>query len=340
MKKIRTAIIGYGMATRFFHLPPLKNHPHFEVTHILTRDQKKHEKIYEVMPNVRIVSSIDDIVNQEEIDLVVIATSNDVHQSYTEKALLKGKHVVCEKPFVETKDKAKALFDLSLKKGVILNVFHNRQYDGDILTIERLLKTEDFGKITQVHMRFDRLNPHVSDNWRDKDAHMAGVYFDLAPHLVFDAIKLFGKPERVLLDLMIDREEAIVDDHFEMILSYQDGLRIFLGAGILTRHDVPRFMIEGSKKTYVKYGFDQPDCNFDILEDSYQSSNLKSVLIDNHGIKKDIPILIGKHYLFYDHLYDQIMSKKPYQTDLALLVIEIMALGLKSYNEKKWMSLP
>lgn len=340
MQKIKTAIIGYGMATKFFHLPPLKNHEHFEVTHILTRDEKKHQAIYDMMPQVKIVSDIEDILSEKDIELVIIATSNDVHYTYTKKALLKGKHVVCEKPFVESYEEAKELFDIASQKGVILNVFHNREYDGDIITIKRLLEQEDFGKITHVNMRFDRLNPLISDNWRDKDTHMAGVYYDLAPHLVFDAILLFGKPKEVSLSLSNDRKEAFVNDHFEMTLTYESGLHIHLGAGILTRHDVPRFVIEGTNKTYVKYGFDQPDCNFDIKEDAYQTSGLKSILIDNHQSRKDIPLLLGKHYLFYDKLYDQIQTKTPYQANLALMVIEIMSLGLTSFQEKRIIELP
>lgn len=341
MHQITTGIVGYGMSGRYFHLPPLINHPNFKIKSIMTRSEHNQSDLRDQFPAIEIVTSFHDLIEDPEIELIVIATSNDVHYSYTKEALLHGKHVVCEKPFVDSYTKAKELFDLAAEKKLILRVFHNRRYDGDLLTIKKLLDTKDVGQLISFTCRFDRFAPKIGSNWRDQVDPMSGVYYDLAPHLVHHAVELFGLPEFVQNTLFDDREHTEVDDHFEMTLYYKQ-MTVFLGAHVFERDPKPRFEVIGTKATYVKYGFDDPDAVHEATDQVYQNSGLRSELITSPGQKQAIPLLLGEHYRFYDliaHHIDE-YPEEDHDKSYALSVILLMQLGLVSHQTKQMIKVP
>jgi len=330
------AIIGYGMSGKYFHVPPLYTHQNYTIKYVMTTNMDRKAELEKEYPKVIVIDRFETALLDEEVDLIIIATSNDVHYAYTKLALEHFKHVVVEKPFVETYHEANELYQLASKNRRILRVFHNRRYDGDILTIKDLMKTHDFGKIRSFKSRFDTYDPIVKNAWRDKDTVMAGVFYDLAPHLVHHAIELFGLPSSVSCSLFLDRENALVDDHFEMTLYYKD-LTCFLGADKLTRFPGPRFEIIGTKASYAKYGFDIPDCVHFKTNEHYQISGLKSVYSLSYTDQYDIPLRLGTHYEFYDKLYRDMENLPNIDEDknFALHVILIMEEALKSHTLKK-----
>lgn len=342
MKKIRTAIIGFGVSAQEFHASGIVNNENYELKKVLTNSPKNIKILKEEYPNVKLISEFVEACEDPNIDLIVIATPNDVHDEYTYKALMNNKHVVVEKPFVETYERAKELYKLAEEKNLVLKVFHNRKYDGDLNTLVNLMKTRDFGKLVSFTARFDRIRPSLGENWRFKDTHMAGIYYDLAPHLVHHAIALFGMPESVENNIYFDRENSLVDDHFEMILNYKDGFKAFIGAEMLQRDLVPKIKLIGTNKTYAKYDFDIPDSANYPYKEKYQVKKLKSELIDNDLKIEEIPVEIGKHYLYYETLANDIknnVSINNPDTELALGVIKIMEKGIEANNKKKCIKL-
>ena len=341
IKKIVVALIGYGMSGRQFHLPPLLENPNYLVKSVMTRNEKNQQDLLQLVPQAVIITNYQDVLDDPTIDLVILATSNDVHYAYTKEALLKGKHVVCEKPFVETYLQAKELYDLAHEKHLVLRVFHNRKYDGDFLTTEDLMRTRDFGKIVSFSTRFDRYVPEIGANWRFKKGDMAGIYYDLAPHLVHHVIKLFGLPTHVHNVILRDREGSLVDDHFEMTLYYPDKT-CYLGAQMLDRHPKPRIEVVGTKATYVKYGFDIPDSVHQKEDARYQTTSNRSDWIEIGKQVEHIPVYLGRHYLFYENLYTQILNPAQIDFDqkLALSVILVMEKGWKANEMREILEIP
>jgi scyllo-inositol 2-dehydrogenase (NADP+) len=336
MKKIKIALIGYGMSGRQFHLPAFVNHPNYELKSVMTRNPVNQRDVKAACPNVQIVEDYNKILNDDEIDLIVITTSNDVHYSYTKKALLKGKHVVCEKPFVETYAEALELFQFAEEKHLILRVFHNRKYDGDILTLQELMKTRDFGKIQTFSTRFDRYIPNIRDNWRFKDTVMSGLFYDLAPHLTHHAISLFGLPKSVFLNLFYEREGSVANDHFELTL-YYESMVCFIGAEVFERELKPRFALVGTNASYFKYDFDSPDSVNVKTDELYQNNDLRSVFKTDPDTEENIPLLKGQHYRFYDLLAEHINNwpKEDIDKENALGVVQVMEKAMKSYQTKQ-----
>jgi scyllo-inositol 2-dehydrogenase (NADP+) len=333
MKKMVVAIIGYGMSGKYFHVPPLYTHQNYNIKYVMTKNMDRKAELEKEYPMIQVIENYEVALLDQEVDLIIIATANDVHYTYAKLALEHFKHVVVEKPFVETYNEAIELYQLASKNKKILRVFHNRRYDGDILTIKELIRTKDFGKIVSFKSRFDTYDPIVKNAWRDKNTLMAGVFYDLAPHLIHHAIELFGLPNFVSCSLFLDRENALIDDHFEMTMFYNN-LTCFLGADKLTRFPGPRFEIVGTKASYTKYGFDNPDCVHFKTNDHYQQSGLKSIYSLSHSDYHDIPLRLGTHYEFYDKLYRDIENLPNIDEDknFALQVVYIMEEALKSHS--------
>ena len=331
MKKINLALIGYGFAGSAFHLPTILKNPNYNVKYIMTGNKERQARAKKECAHAIIVTDYNQVLKDDDVDLVVLATSNSIHYSYTRAALLKGKHVVCEKPFVETYDQAKELFHLADEKNLILRVFHNRKYDGDILTIKKLIKENGFGKIVSFSSRFDQFDPVIGENWRFKKVDMGGLFYDLGPHVIHYAIDLFGMPKKVYSKLYKDREGMLVDDRFEITL-YYDELTCYLGGQKLERDYKPKFQIVGTHATYSKYGFDDPETINSKQKQIYQEDSTRSELIDNDQNRETIKLLKGKHYMFYDLLEKHIKEKPSIDEDqkLAISVILIMEMAMKS----------
>jgi scyllo-inositol 2-dehydrogenase (NADP+) len=340
MRKIVTALVGYGMSGQQFHLPQLIQHPYYVIKAVMTRNTENQLKIKTRLPTVLIVSDYEEILNDPEISLVILAVSNDVHYEYTKRALLKDKHVICEKPFVQTLEAATHLYGLAHERNLLLRVFHNRKYDGDILTIEKLLKEKPFGKILAFHARFDRYVPNIKDNWRYKPGFMSGIFYDLAPHIIHHCVYLFGEPVSVFNRIYLDRPGSVTDDHFELMLIYKE-MTCYVGAEPYEREPIPKLKLVGTEATYVKYGFDEPEVVTKSNQDSYTHKPHLSFYINTPNEKTTIPVLIGAHHQFYDKVYDDIVKPKAVDDDelLAISVIKIMEKAMISAKEDKIIAL-
>jgi len=135
-KIINTAIIGFGLSGKVFHAPFLHTNPGFNLKNIVERHNDESKRIY---PYVEIVRDFKDIINDPDIELIVVATPNTLHFPMVKESLLAGKHVVVEKPFTPTSREAEELINIAQMVSRKIFVYHNRRWDGDFLTIKKIL---------------------------------------------------------------------------------------------------------------------------------------------------------------------------------------------------------
>jgi scyllo-inositol 2-dehydrogenase (NADP+) len=247
-KSINVGLVGYGMAGEFFHAPLI----HFTSGLVLHTVVERHqERAKERYPHVRVVRSLEALLADDSIDLVVIATPNNTHFDYAQKALLVGKHVVVDKPFTVTAHEGETLIALAKQTGKLLTVYQNRRLDGDFLTVKKLLAEGTLGEVKTYKAHYDRFRPVPRDSWKEE----AGVFYDLGPHLIDQALALFGKPLSVKVLVQTQREKALAEDYFEVTLQYAH-TQVFVSAGMLYEEPRPRFELIGSAGTFIKYGLD------------------------------------------------------------------------------------
>jgi scyllo-inositol 2-dehydrogenase (NADP+) len=234
---VRVALLGRGMAGTIFHAPLLRALPEFEMAAIAG------------------ASDAAAAIASPAVDLVVIATPNLTHYPLAAAALEAGKHVVVDKPFAVTVGEAEALIALAAAKRRLLTVFHNRRWDGDFLTVRSLVESRRLGGIALFEAHWDRFRPAPKLGWREEPEPGAGLLWDLGPHLVDQALLLFGIPDSVSGDVAIQREGARVDDYFEVRMRY-GAMRAVVSASSLVASPRPRFAVHGTGGSFVKYGLD------------------------------------------------------------------------------------
>lgn len=251
--EIRVGLIGYGMAARVFHAPVIQAVPNLRLKKVVERHAEDSRERY---PWVEVVRDAANVIEDEAIDLIVIATPNASHFDLARRALLAAKHVVVEKPFTNTSAEAQQLIELAQRQNRLISVHQNRRWDGDFQTVRKVLGEKLLGRLVEYESHYNRFrNERRPGAWREEARPGSGILFDLGSHLIDQAQVLFGLPQMITADLRIQRDFAETIDSFELILHY-DNLKATLKAGMLVRETGPRFVLHGTKGSFVKYGID------------------------------------------------------------------------------------
>ncbi len=252
LKPRHVALVGFGMAGQVFHAPLISRTRGLHLHTVVSSNAAKVDAAY---PGTRVRSDAAPAFADPSIDLVVIATPNMTHAPLALAALAQGKHVVVDKPFALDLEQARQMVAAASAAKRMLSVFHNRRWDADFLTLRALVESGTLGEVLQLHSHFDRYRPVVADRWRERNEPGAGVLFDLGPHLIDQALQLFGPPESVFADLVSQREGAQVDDYFQVTLRYRRR-RVVLHAGAMVAASSLRFAVHGTRASFVKHGTD------------------------------------------------------------------------------------
>jgi predicted dehydrogenase len=254
---LNAALVGYGYVGKTFHAPLIAATPGLALSTVVSSDPTK---VAADLPGVSVVADLETALADPAVDLVVIATPNVLHAPQAIAASRAGKHVVVDKPFAVTTAEAQAMADAARVAGKLLAVFHNRRWDADFLTVKRLLAEGVLGEIVLCENRYDRFRPEVRDRWRERPGPGSGAWIDLGPHLLDQALALFGEPLAISADIGVQRRgasdgQAGADDYFHVVLRYPV-LRVVLHGNLLTAAAGPRFAVHGTRASYVKHGLD------------------------------------------------------------------------------------
>lgn len=296
---IRVGLIGYGLAGAVFHEPLIEACDQLELAAVLTSREHRLR-----------VSSLEELLDQS--DLVVIASPNQTHFPIAKAALESGRHVVVDKPFTVTLAEADELIEIAKGFGRTLTVFHNRRWDGDFLTVKRILP--ELGDVELFEANWDRFRPTIKQGWREDPAPGGGVLNDLGPHLIDQTLQLFGWPNSISADIEIERQGAKVDDCFEVTLNYER-MRACLRASTLRPVPRPRFAVQGTGASFMKYGLDPQE---DRLKAGirpgdagfHESCEHGSIVLAN-GNERLVPTERGNYPAFYDAVALAIIDGAP-----------------------------
>lgn len=245
-------LIGYGLAGAVFHAPLIRSVSGLKLAKIVT---SRREQVAKDLPELAVAAGIEEVFSDPAIDLVVIASPSAHHYEHARAALLAGKHVVVDKPLATTSGEASELIELAASRGRVLSVFQNRRWDNDFLTVQHAIKQGWLGKVFHFEVHFDRFRPDIKAGWREAPGPGAGILYDLGAHLIDQSLHLFGMPRAVTADIIAQREGAIVDDYFHLVLDYFP-LRAILHAATLVVQPGPRFIVHGDGGSLLKYGID------------------------------------------------------------------------------------
>lgn len=317
---ISTAVISFGISAKTFHTPFITTNPGFSLDMVMERNGESAKDRY---PNVQVVKTLEEVLGNSKIELVVIASPNTTHFAYAKAAMLAGKHVVVEKPFTNTADEAKELINLSESTGKICAVFHNRRYVADFLTMKSILDKGLIGEPREFFAHYDRFRPEPRTYglWREDILPGSGVFYDLGPHLIDQALVLFGNPLTITADIRKQKEYSKVDDYFDIRLDYGT-LIVTLHSSMLVREMGPRYMMHGTKGSFIKNGEDPQEellkagvlpTGADWGKEEEENYGLLHTEKNGEIIREIYPSLQGSFGKFYQNLYNTLREGAPLQ---------------------------
>ncbi len=345
MNVLNVALVGYGFVGKVFHAPLITNTPGLSLHTVVSSDAGKVQADH---PAARVVSEAHNAFADPEIDLVVIASPNDSHAPLARSALEHGKHVVVDKPFTVTLAEAEDVVACAQRVGRIVSVFQNRRWDADFLALRMLVEDGALGDIAEFHSHFDRFRPHVQDRWRERDAPGGGLWYDLGPHLIDQALQLLGPPQSVQADLATQREGGRATDYFHVQLHYPR-TRVHLHAGSLVPGNGLRFAVHGSRGSFIKHGLDSQE---NALRAGVQPGEAEwgrdpapgqLIAVDAHGRPeaRQVDSVAGDYRRFYAAMRAAIVegATVPVSTDDALAVMKILMAGMESAGQGRTIAL-
>ena len=342
-QRIIVGIASFGMSGKIFHAPLLTHHKNFKIKRIVERTKNEVHQLY---PDVMVSRSFDELLEDKEIELIIVNTPDQAHFEYAAKSLEAGRHVIVEKPFTQTVEQGKSLIALARQKKKILSVFQNRRWDGDFLTVRRILQEQLLGRLVDYEAHFDRFRNVVqSDSWKEQSASGAGVIFNLGTHMIDQALVLFGMPEAVTAHLKTMRTGGEVDDWYDIRLQYP-GVNVNLKSSLLVREPGPRYILHGTHGSFLKWGIDPQEEALkqgknpndpDWGKEPKEWWGLLHREGDNSQVREQYETLPGNYNAYYDNIFESIALGKELSVipEEALRVIQIIEAAKKSSAEQK-----
>lgn len=342
-KIITCGICSYGMSGKLFHAPFIHAHPGYALAAIVERHKQESRERY---PDARLYRSVEEMCADTSLELIVVNTPTHLHYEQAKLVLQSGKHLVIEKPFTISVKEAGELTAMAKAKNLFISVYQNRRYDGDYHAVKNVLQEGLLGELKEAEIRFDRYRPSFSGKQhKEGDLPGAGILYDLSPHLVDQAIQLFGFPDAVFADLIKMRDDVAVPDYFE-ILFYYDRLRVRLKATCIARESTYAYVLHGMKGSFLQQRSDMQEqqllagvkpsldnwCAAPASPDGLLHTEINGGLV-----RKETTSSPGNYMGYYDDVYKAITGQgpNPVPPEQAILNMRIIEAALESNKTGK-----
>jgi len=334
-KDLGVALVGYGFAGKTFHAPLIAVTPGLQMRTVVSQDAGK---VHADFPETNVVAYLGAVLTDPDIDLVVIATPNALHAPQAHAALEAGKHVVVDKPFAATLEEAQSVTAHAERAGRVLSVFQNRRWDGDFLTLRRLIAAGELGAVRHFESHFDRFRPDLRNRWRERAEPGSGLWFDLGSHLLDQALQLFGRPQAIYADFAMQREGSETTDYFHVLLRYPES-RAMLHASVLVPDGRLRFAVHGTKGSFITQGLDGQE---NLLKTGLRPGSADwrhdaepGTLTPGAGNSRQVAIEPGDYCAYYSQIRDCLNGQgpNPVPPSQALETMELLTIAARSAAE-------
>ncbi len=317
MQLVKVGLCAFGMSGKVFHAPFLKEHPGFFMSAVVERSKEDSKEKY---PDAEIYRSVEEMLKNTDIEVVVVNTPVQTHFEYVKMALEAGKNVIVEKPFTVTVSEAEELVNLAENKNLFLSVYQNRRFDRDYLQVQKVLAEGKLGNVRETEIRFDRFrtDPSGKDHKENPEQNGSGSVHDLGSHLVDQATQFFGSPEKVFADIFSMKGEAYANDYFEILLYYKNDLRVRLKSSVFTKEDHYAYKIHGDKGSFLQERTDNqenelvagtiPAYGKEWMEPLKEPDGILNYLNENSETKRVLTSSeFGNYMNYYQQIYEHIV---------------------------------
>lgn len=327
--KLKVGIAGYGLAGRSFHAPILAG-TNFEVTAVLTTNDVRKRHAKEDFPAVKIVSTIEELCAQD-LDLIVIASGNQVHLSQALTAINAGIPTVVDKPMGINVAQTREILDAADSAGVAVTTYFNRKWDSDILTLKRVIRDGQIGRVIRMDSRFERFRPQLNpQSWRENNSPEdgGGLLLDLMPHLISTAIECFGPAN--LKSSSIRSVRGGADDDCVLVLAHETGVESILSASAVVGAPGPRLRVIGSEGAFVVNELDPQEALLRAgkapKDGKWEEDTSSQAFIHRGDSVEEFKTDPGNYASFYSLVHEAIVNKTamPISPEEILAVAQII----------------
>lgn len=317
MQLVKVGLCAFGMSGKVFHAPFLKQHPSFFLSTIVERSKEESKLQY---PDAVIYHSVEEMLQNADIDLVVVNTPVQTHFEYTKMVLEAGKNVIVEKPFTVNVEEAEELVRIAESKNLFISVYQNRRFDRDYLQVQKIISEGKLGAIKEVEIRFDRFRtePSAKEHKENPELNGSGAVHDLGSHLVDQATQLFGFPEKTFADIFSMKGQNYANDYFEILLYYKNNVRVRLKSSAFTKEDHFAYKIDGDKGSFLQERSDNQENELvagaiplygkDWVKPLAESDGILNYSDENSGSKRVTTLSEQGNYMnYYQQIYEHIV---------------------------------
>lgn len=317
MQLVKVGLCAFGMSGKVFHAPFLKEHPGFFMSAVVERSKEDSKEKY---PDAEIYRSVEEMLENADIEVVVVNTPVQTHFEYVKMALDEGKNVIVEKPFTVTVSEAEELVNLAENKNLFLSVYQNRRFDRDYLQVQKVLAEGKLGNVRETEIRFDRFRTEASgkEHKENPEQNGSGSMHDLGSHLVDQAVQLFGFPDKLFADVFSMKGEAYANDYFEILFYYKNDLRVRLKSSVFTKEEHFAYKIHGDKGSFLQERTDNqeneltagkiPAYGKEWMEPLKESDGILTYLNENSETKRVLTSSeFGNYMNYYQQIYEHIV---------------------------------
>lgn len=322
--RIRAALVGYGMGGRHFHAPFVAADPDLDLVAVVTSSPERADQVRADLPGAEVIPDLATLLDRAGdlgLELAIVSTPPAGHAEQASALLEAGLHVVVDKPLTVTSQEGYALVALAERVGRTLTPFQNRRWDGDYLTLRRLIDADELGEVRRLESRFERWKPTESRAWKDgASATGAGVLYDLGTHLIDQAIQLLGEVEDVYAEVRTLREGSGADDDTFVALQHKGGALSHLWMSAVAPLLGPRFRVLGSRAGFESWGVDPmpppgPASAADGQAPLTRSPEDAYAVVGLDDDKRQIPLDRGDYGAFYRGVAHAISTGAPTPVD-------------------------
>lgn len=347
MQLVKVGLCAYGMSGKVFHAPFLKEHPGFFLAAIVERSKKESKEKY---PDAEIYTSISEMLENADIELIIVNTPVQTHYEYVKMALQAVKNVIVEKPFTVNILEANELVSLAEEKKLFLSVYQNRRFDRDFLQVKQIIETNKLGNLKEVEIRFDRFRTEPSAKQHKEDPKLpgSGSLHDLGSHLIDQATQLFGFPEKLFADVFSMKGKEFANDYFEIILYYNDQLRVRLKSSVFSKEAHFAYSIHGDRGSFLQERTDAQEAELVAGAIPTYNENWTKNLEETDGIinyEGEAGAFIsettyskpGNYMNYYQQIYEHIVFGDLLPSPASEIIdnIKIIEAALESAKEEK-----
>ena len=326
MAEPRAVVIGYGYAGRSFHSYLIKITPGLTLHGVMSSSADKRAQIVHEQ-GCKVYTNFEEVLSDPTVDLVVIATPNDLHAQLAIRALEAGKAVVTDKPMAVTLSEADQMIETATRTGRMLSVFQNRRWDGDFLTVRKLIQTGQLGNVRWIEMNWQRWG--VPRGWRGEATKGGGRLYDLGAHLLDQLLVLFPQEvEAVYCRMHHDFPGSDVESHALITVHFRDGATGVCDLSSMAAVSKPRFHIYGDQATFIKYGLDPQ-------EEAMKAEQIDSAIelpafygrLHNGTTETIVPTIAGHWRSYYENIRDVLtgtaeLAVKPNEVRQVMQLVE------------------